>query len=384
MFFLTEQDPNFRIKGSRDPLGFQPIWQSLGRNVVKHLSTVSNNIKDFQVLSYAWYFYGDKNPKDFLTFFYKFEQACGFARGKFITDDAFNGIDFVKKNLEKHPLTFSSRSEDTLLSNQKSYGIYGKYNRPFTEMQIKEHEDFKEVIENSLRKKVDFNDLQLKVNRLMLDGITEMSFKEIEIFATAIRTLAEEEKEFYKKVILRLDGSHVQTELFELIKKNPRLTEASPFNLFGFIDSVLAIGVKEELKKHLIEIKQSEQVLLPYTYLFKTIQSSPEWNREKIETTQIFDSFPDKLDYEFSTPIISSLNSDLAKSNYEKSISVVTRNKEVSDKRGNAAWIKNENEKLVVCYSDGAREVPSFEKEADFDNNYFLPSFISMYKQIMN
>jgi hypothetical protein len=69
MFFFTEQDPNYRIKGSRDPLGFQPIWQSLGRTVVKYLSTVSNNLKDFQVLSYVWYFYGDRDPKEFLSFF---------------------------------------------------------------------------------------------------------------------------------------------------------------------------------------------------------------------------------------------------------------------------------------------------------------------------
>ena len=58
MFYFSEQDPNFRIKGSRDPLGFQTIWQSLGRTVIKYLSTVSSNLKDFQVLSYAWYFYG--------------------------------------------------------------------------------------------------------------------------------------------------------------------------------------------------------------------------------------------------------------------------------------------------------------------------------------
>ena len=72
---LGQLDPNFRIKGSRDPLGFQPIWQSLGRNVIKYLSTVSNNIRDFQVLSYAWYFFGDRNPDEFMRFFYKFEQA---------------------------------------------------------------------------------------------------------------------------------------------------------------------------------------------------------------------------------------------------------------------------------------------------------------------
>ncbi len=383
MFFLTEQDPNFRIKGSRDPLGFQPIWQTLGREVVKHLSTVSNNIKDFQVLSYAWFFYGDKDPKDFLNFFYKFEQACGFARGKFIPDEAFNGIDFVRKNLTKENLSFSPRNEDTLLSNQKSYGIYGKYNRPFTEMKIKDLENFREVIENSLKEKVDFDDLQLKVNRLLSEPVSTMTFSEIEIFAKMIETLTDREKQFFKDAILKLDGKHVQTELFNLIKNNPELVEAQ-FKLFEFIEAVIAIGVTDQLKKHLIEIKQSERVLLPFTYLFKTIQSSPEWKKDDIESIQIFESFPDKLDYYFSTPIINSLNRDLAKSNFEKSVATVTRNKDVSDKRGNAAWIKHENGKLVVCYSDGAREVPSFDKEADFDNNYFLPSFISMYKQIMN
>ena len=41
MFFITEPNINFRIKGSRDSLGFQPIWQKLGRKVIKDLSTVS-------------------------------------------------------------------------------------------------------------------------------------------------------------------------------------------------------------------------------------------------------------------------------------------------------------------------------------------------------
>jgi hypothetical protein len=115
MFFLTEQDPNFRIKGSRDPLGFQTIWQSLGRTVIKYLSTVSSNLKDFQVLSYAWYFYEDKDPKHFLNFFFKFEQAFGFARGEYLKNDGFNGIDFVRKNLNKETFSFRRNELYTLL-----------------------------------------------------------------------------------------------------------------------------------------------------------------------------------------------------------------------------------------------------------------------------
>ncbi len=122
MLHLSLPDPDYRIKGSRDPLGFQTIWQSLGRTVIKYLSTVSSNLKDFQVLSYAWYFYGDRDPKYFLNFFFKFEQACGFARGEYLKNDSFNGIDFVRKNLNKETFSFSTKNEHTLLSNQKSYG----------------------------------------------------------------------------------------------------------------------------------------------------------------------------------------------------------------------------------------------------------------------
>ena len=30
--FLTLEDPNAKIKGSRDPLGVQPIWAAFGRH----------------------------------------------------------------------------------------------------------------------------------------------------------------------------------------------------------------------------------------------------------------------------------------------------------------------------------------------------------------
>ncbi len=384
MFFLTEQDPNFRIKGSRDPLGFQPIWQALGRTVIKHLSTVSNNIKDFQVLSYAWYFYDDRDPKDFLNFFYKFEQACGFARGEYIKDDAFNGIDFVRKNLAKGLFTFSTRNQDTLLSNQKSYGIHGKYNRPFSEMKIKEQDDFKSVIEGALRSKVHYLELEGKVKRLLEEDIVRMGKDDIKIFADILTTLSEGEKEFFQKLILKVEGNHVQNELFELLYEFPALINVDSFNLFSFIDSVSEKNITEQLKLNLTEITNSEHVLLPYVYLFKTIQSSPLWTEEEITSKEIFNSFPKSMNYSFSNPVIDQLNIDFDKSPYEIAVAAVDRNKDVSDRRGNAAWIKKEYNKLMVCYADGGRETNEFDSDVAFEHNYFLPSYISMYKQIMS
>lgn len=45
MYFISEVDPNYRIKGSIDPLGFQSIWSAVGHKAIKHLSTVSVNLR---------------------------------------------------------------------------------------------------------------------------------------------------------------------------------------------------------------------------------------------------------------------------------------------------------------------------------------------------
>ena len=54
--FLTDIDPQAAIKGSRDPLGIQPIWTRLGRHVVGNLTTVSSSVRDFTTTILGYYF----------------------------------------------------------------------------------------------------------------------------------------------------------------------------------------------------------------------------------------------------------------------------------------------------------------------------------------
>lgn len=383
MFFLTEQDPNFRIKGSRDPLGFQPLWQALGRNVVRYLSTVSVNIKDFQILSYAWYIYGDRDPKNFLPFFFRLEQAYGFARGEYIKGDAFNGIDFVRKHLTNRTFTFSNKSKHTLLSNQKSYGIFGKYNRPFTEMRLKEQSEFKEVMESSIREKVNFDLWQSKAMLLLTEDEVSMDINDIKIFADSINSLTQSEREFYKTHLLKTDGLHVQNELFDLLEQHDELCKLEQFNLFGFVQSLQKLTITEELKALIVEIEQSERVLVPYIFLFKTLQSEPLWKQKNTEELSIFKSFPKKIQYQFKSEIIDLLNDSLDKGPHIIALEAVKRNNDISKTRGNAPWIKLENNELVTCYADGRRYYKEIKVGQDFEHNYFLPSYISMYQQIM-
>ena len=43
MPFLTDLAPDARIKGSRDPLGFLPIWSRVGRKAIHNVTTVSGD-----------------------------------------------------------------------------------------------------------------------------------------------------------------------------------------------------------------------------------------------------------------------------------------------------------------------------------------------------
>ena len=56
MHFLTAIDPRAAIKGSRDPLGLQPIWTSLGRKLVGNLTTVTTSTRGFTTLILGLYF----------------------------------------------------------------------------------------------------------------------------------------------------------------------------------------------------------------------------------------------------------------------------------------------------------------------------------------
>ena len=84
--FLTLEDTNARIHGSRDPLGAQPVWASFGRNVVTNLTTVTTSIREFTVLligrlcAEKMIAKGTAGEQDALSIFLRAEQIGSYAR----------------------------------------------------------------------------------------------------------------------------------------------------------------------------------------------------------------------------------------------------------------------------------------------------------------
>ena len=384
MFFITEPDINFRIKGSRDPLGFQPIWQKLGRKVIKDLSTVSGNIRDFQLMSFAWYFWEDRPDINFMAFFYKFEQACAYTRELYFDKSRYNGKDFVSKRRNDLSFRLSTNNADTILSNQKTYGVFGKYNRPFTEMRIKYQDDFISVMESAIDTKSDSKKLLALVDKLITEDVVIITKEELQPIADLLAELSYEEKQFYERLILETSTHKCQNELYHLFKKNPELRE-NTFQLYPFIESVLKHDISLELKACLIEIKNTESVLYSYANLFRHLQSRPVWQLGEISEEEIFNYFPKKQDYVFGKSAVLTLNEELESLAEDKSkiaLAAVNRNEMVSKRRNNSAWIKEEKGKLVRYYPDGGREISTLDFKNAYENNYFIPTYISLFNQI--
>lgn len=142
MFFLTEIDPRAAIKGSRDPLGLQPVWTRFGRAVVGNLTTVTTSLRGFTTLLIGFYFVdelinsGRQSEEDRAALFMKFEQLVGYSRfayGKLDAEDeqdaeGLRGITRIAKRLaESKRVWISADRKHQILSNQKTYGIWGLF-----------------------------------------------------------------------------------------------------------------------------------------------------------------------------------------------------------------------------------------------------------------
>jgi hypothetical protein len=133
--FLTDLDPQAAVKGSRDPLGLQTIWARLGRHVVGNLTTVSTSVRDFTTLVLGYYFAervaNEAGGDGDLAVFLRWEQLAAYARGEINGDWKFRGVERVKKNLQDGArVRLGIDSTAQILSNQKTYGLWGLYTVP--------------------------------------------------------------------------------------------------------------------------------------------------------------------------------------------------------------------------------------------------------------
>jgi hypothetical protein len=368
------------VKGSRDPLGFQVLWQAAGREMIPHLSTVSNSIRDFQVISMADHCRRNFQiaEQDYLSFFLCFEQLMGYTRF-FQSDgnDSFNGIDKVRKIMagDKSELSLSVNGNDQLLSNQKSYGIWGKYNRPYTDLALSADNRFIKAQNNKLRSN---NELYTILEKLAKKrgGPLTVNRKIIEQLGTVFNPPGGNERACFIQYLLT-DHSH--GELFRLTSDYPSLTGLSFYEQLNYLKNSttdLRFAGQVEL------LTNTERTLSPLNRIFRYLQEKSFWTFEAMDNDELINFWSKgspltgEADLPFKLPELLKLN------NRDLVSGLVKLNSEVCNRRGSEPWISLSSSGLEVNHFEGAFTDTDYNPQSDNDYSYFLHTWFSIYRQL--
>jgi len=390
MYSFTAVDPDHKFKGSRDPLGFQKIWSDTGRILIKHLSTVSSNINDFQIWCYAKNFhhrFSNEKKHNFLDFFLKTEQAFAYARNLINIETSFNGKNRVSNKSHHENFTFSIDVKDQILSNQKAYGIYGKYSRPARDMKLTEDDDFEYLFSLDSNEKA-----HLIFSKILNESVIVMNKDDLRPIAELIKDLNDAKRNFFRKKILIAhdhDLEHPQEKLYKLLKINPTLIKLTNFNLFTFLQAIKNLQISNELKFAITEIEQTEKVLAPLNYHFSKLLTRGIWTYE-----EIFENEAQTVNHSFKIPEVDQLNNLLSEKNKLKFVrSLIERNQFISKRRDSIGWFRDEGDRLVKLFGDThfnddvnfSDYVTNDYSESTYsENSYFIHTYLTLFNQIEN
>ncbi|HEX5152347.1 MAG TPA: hypothetical protein VFW07_12925 [Parafilimonas sp.] len=384
-YYFTKVDPDYSIKGSRDPLGFQVVWQQQGRQLIPFLSTVSGNLQDFQILCLAHYLYGSERDLD-SKFFIRFEQLMSYVRLIKHPGTGFNGISRTGMKLKNAKrVSLSNTPGDELLSNQRAYGIWGKYSRPFRDIGFTKDAAFK----STFRQKTENNPAKEEFKKLF-SKIKERDSTKIEITeldsANSLLDYSKTELEFYDRLILKVDRANPwQNYLYDFLNAQP---QSSEFVLYPFLKSFgnSSFVKGTDLQRILLDIENTEKILSPLNRIFRYIQTKPLWTRDEILTDEIIHSMKSMPDYLFPLTEQGKLKNylllTLQKDNWSLIEDLVKRNLEVTKWRGGAPWLTISGSIVEVHEGDGGFVFPDYNPQMDNDNYYFLDTYRNLFKQI--
>lgn len=381
MYYLTEIDPNYTIKGSRDPLGFQVIWQTAGRKLIPHLSSVSTNINDFQILCLAYALKKELkiDNKDFEPFFIRFEQMMAYTRFKANPKDGFNGVDKVKKTMSPQ-LPFSVRISttvaDQIMSNQKAYGIWGKYIRPFTDMKIVESSEFQNIFLPRINNNQSFLHHASTLSRKKESQLSFIETEKLEDWSILLKKPSTQEKKMF---VTNLLNDTCGTELLPLIDANP---DCRDLKFYQLMDILYNSSNNSNFKAIIKFIENTERIISPLNRIFRYLQTKSFWTKKEIEDNQYITkwrSSPNTSGFDEGTSTLASL---LSLNNFELVKGLIKRNEEVASKRHSASWMHLTEKGIEVNHFEGSFFEKDYNPKTDNDFNYFMSTFISLHKQL--
>lgn len=392
-YFFSKADTDFKLQGSRDPMGLQVLWQHAGSQILPFLSTVSNSIIDFKIICLAHcYFDHLKHSKDqsFINAFIKFEQMTAYAR--FLNDPitGFNGIDTVRRTMAKGQKTVTiSKANHLLTTNQKTYAIRGKYNSPFKAIDfLSKKAEMKKIFD----RKIYQNSSQKWFEKWFKKCATEDRFnihKNKAFLQPLIDLLnfnAEEITFFTKEILQHRMPHHPQNALFIYFQNNKNQLITN--DLYALIQDIQDQTSHQKLKNDLENIKNTEHVLCPINRIFHYLQTKDIWKKSDLIKDKYLDQCKGGVEAIFDkknkkTELVNNLNIILqTEDNWELVKKMVHRTTEIFKQRGKLAWMIIEGKKLLVHHRGGQFQQADFDPMRHTDNFYFLNTYLHLFNQI--
>lgn len=424
--FLTLEDPNAKIKGSRDPLGAQPVWAAFGRHVVTNLTMQTNSARGFAILLLARYLTemlieeGRLGRESALDAFLRFEQAGAYARhvGHGVGSD-IRGIDRVRSKVAEGSgkVPIGANPDGFILIDQKVNGLWGLFSVSarisglISDGPVGVTPDAKAFVESAYLPRLQrvLDELLYLVERGgQLDTATPDA-----AFAALKDVLSEsftaEEQAFYGAYLR--DGIHVRHDSELLRDRQKRLCEmlvdnADPDAAIGREDMVrlceAARSVDDGLANRLDRIVRLEAVLAPAMSLLDFVltchgrelgdvaeELTDRWGRSVpyIDAARNADLLAEvrSASSEGVGGCFSKCQRALDGGNYVDALdALLAWHEDVMRRRGGAAWVLiAEDKTLDVRYRGAEQALPSGDElSALWRNGYFIAPLKSIIGQL--
>lgn len=374
MYFITEKDQNYTIKGSRDPLGFQVIWQAAGRKLIPNLSTVSNNLIDFQILCLAHTIKKEFKIADanFESFFIRFEQMMAYTRHYKDKSEGFNGVDKVRKTIASNEeLKISVNNQ--ILSNQKAYGIWGKYNRPFSEMKFDLSSNFGKLFSDKLKSNLSLR----KQVQTIINNDSKLRYDVLEKYMSVIEKPNEEEKKLFIERILQ---DNCNQELLSILHNNKGWIDLNFYDLLNFLITKSSNPNFISILEYIIQV---EKTISPLNRIFRYLQSKSFWTNEEIGKDDFISQCRIKglITNGFDETLLS-LAQLHNNSNNDLVIGLIARNKNICQMRNSSPWMDFTENGYEVNHFEGASVDNNYNPEKNSDHNYFFWSYLNLFNQL--
>lgn len=424
--FLTAIDQRARIKGSRDPLGFVPVWSRFGRKVVGNLTTQSNSLRGFTTLLLGIYF--AQRAEDagatgsMLDVFLRFEQLAAYARKGKNDDGGFRGIDRVSSWLSKRKeFTLSTHPDDQILSNQRTYGLWGLFTVPAEASGLLQHDSI--TLTPAAERFVESRYMPVFARagdpdaRRTLQLITRprsnvsLGGKDAPLLQALAdlhgKKLTRFEAEFYREHLLLNSAadktSGAQAQLVGLLNELPLGSEFDMQALRAVTKSALSRGPDHSgLAEWLSAIGTLERFLVPAASAFGFLLSRDGQGVDAV-AQEIRDAWGEGL-HTIDVPHLTAHRGEIGAATHEggaeRLLRVATAFKEgdfgvavrqlvehntavMQHRNGSDAWVRIENDCLRVRFHDELeRLVDPGTLESPWKNSYFIDSLFTVFRTI--